>query len=283
MSIIAATPPVVERRMETFWKQFKILPSNLVFSNYAEKLNTTGLRWAPKSFLGSLPRLYWAGTREVEDNYTAIPSPRGLKARLPGCIFNIDYPNLPEPSRFFLSDGIWCRIYFEEQWHQYPFMGPFGSEEMAFILMEPLPNSAERRLDYSQGSQSEVSRPGILVSVTTDEAEVKYVKTLRHGFINVMESLEQFVHDAVLQCASQLWTKEDDLTLNEYATEITTIWFEKYPDVANACKKWVVGSRYASAEIGFAALIIEIVKPALSHRCLGIFQRLSDEQQWCVD
>ena len=281
MSIITAVPPSVTLRMQVFWSQVKILPSGLVFSKYPTKLDIPGLRWAPTSFLGPLPRRHWAGTTKVEQDCTAVPTPRGLRAHLPGYLFTIDYNNLPEPNGFFLSQGTWYRVYFEEPWHQCPAIGPSGRAKMAYILMEPLLDSASRDFEQPQKFHVHDSHQGILASVIADEAGVKYVKALCHGFIMVQPPLDQFVNDAVLECVSTLWADGEGSLPEERAAKLTWIWFERHPAIASACEKWIVGTSFSTAERRFAARMIEMTKP--TNHNIGTVERLNDDQEWCVD
>ena len=286
MEKILSVPASPISRMTMFWNQMQTVPSGFFFSKAHPKLDVPGLRWAPSSFMGVLPRNHWAGSPKAEQSLTGIPTARGLVANFSGFIFDAVRQDLHDDAYFFFqSTGNWFNAYIREPWHQISaFNGQTGSEQIAIILMEALPDSPANRLEHDASKEirwAELSF-AILGVLTQDESSMKCVKVLRHATIHLMEPIEQLINDAALKCVSHDLSREDDsLDLNERAIRTTKSCFEKDSAVADACRKWVVGTSYATAEDRFAARMVEIADSSKYYA--GIAEALTEEQRWCID
>lgn len=104
---IVAAPP--EDRMATLWRKFNRVPVGMVFSRAQCKLATTGLRWAPESFLGFTPSTgeedSWYGPNQHSKQVTAIPGERGLSVQLPGFMMHTTYTTRPDRITATLSES----------------------------------------------------------------------------------------------------------------------------------------------------------------------------------
>ena len=58
MKIVASVAASATLRMKTFWSSLQTVPSGLVFSKCAQKLDEPGFRWALLTFMGALPRYH---------------------------------------------------------------------------------------------------------------------------------------------------------------------------------------------------------------------------------
>ncbi|KAL9119128.1 MAG: hypothetical protein Q9187_004316 [Circinaria calcarea] len=284
MEKITCVPASAPLRMRVFWRQMQTVPSGLLFSKYSPKLDAPGLRWAPLSLMGVLPRHDWAGSPAVENNSDGIPTERGLLVSFPGFIYNINWHNLCNGYGFFFrSAGDWFTIYFDEPWHQAP--ASVTSQEpqrMAVILMKPLQVLASRNEPCaSEEPKWPESSRGILGILTHDDTGIRYVKALRHIRVHVKDPLEQLINDAAFECISAgLWDGDCSLSLYERAMRTTETYFAEHPTVAMACQKWAAGSPYATGQDRFAARLVEMAEPTYYG---GIAESLTEKQQWCAD
>ena len=286
MEKILSVPATVISRMTMFWKQMQTVPSGFFFSKARHKLDVPGLRWAPSSFMGPLPRNHWAGSPKVEQSLTGIPTARGLVCNFSGFIFDAVRQDLYEDAYFFFqSAGNWFDAHIREPWHQISASdGQTGSEQVATILMEALPDGPANRIEYDTSEKVRWTAMSfaILGYLTKEESDVKYVKVLHHASIYLMEPSEQLINDTALKCVSNnSFQGDDSVNLTEWAKRITKSCFEEDPAVADACRKWVVGSSYATAADRFAARIEEIASSSKYYA--GIAEALAEKQRWGID
>lgn len=89
MELVMPTPP--EERLAVFWGNVKKIPVGLVFSTAPEKMTTPGLRWAPKSFLGSLDRIFWYIEQCLRPRRDGFVTEYGLQIQVPALMCD---PNL---------------------------------------------------------------------------------------------------------------------------------------------------------------------------------------------
>ena len=284
MEKITSVPASAPVRMGVFWRQMQAVQSGLLFSKSSPKLDEPGLRWAPLSLMGVLPRYHWAGDAASEDNSDGIPTERGLQASLPGFICYINWHDLCDDGRFlFRSAGDWFILYVDEPWHQAPaYVDPKGRQRIAVILMKSLQGLASRNEPCaSEEPKWAVWSGGIVGLLTQDDSDIKYVKGLRHVTVHVMKPIQQLVNDAALECISAgLWDEDPSLGLSERATRTTNTYFAEHPLLAAACQKWATGSEYATVQDRFAARIVVLAEATLYG---GIAEALPEKQRWCVD
>jgi len=286
MEKITSVQTSAPMRMKTFWSQMQTVPSGFLFSQCPQKLDEPGFRWAPSSFMGALPHNHWAGAPGFEDNSKGRPTSRGLLVNFPGFICNINWEDMEDSGGFFFRGAEnWLRLYLEEPWHTTSSFVPSGGpERMAIILMEPLHGRTNRDPHYVfEENEWPSFSVGVLGTLTgNDDASIKYVQCLRHVTVFQMKPLEQFINDFAFKYVStEVLNKDHSLDLEEWAVRVANACFEEHPEVASACRKWIIGSSYTTAADRFTVRIIELAKPTKQYG--GIGEVLMEEQRWCVD
>ena len=287
MEQITSVPPAAHLRMKVFWSSMHRVPSGLIYSKSPQKLEAPGLRWAPLSFMGSLPRHHWAGIVKCADDMDGIPTQQGLQVKFPGFTCTMSWDGSEDIYGFhFHCAGIWFRLYFEEPWHtQSAFLPPQGPQTLAIVLMEPLQRqSTQEDAPETQKPKWNEFSDGLLGYVTHETDGIKHIKGLCHitVYLGLKKPLERVIFDASLDCIATEASNIDQMDdVHLQTTRMTKAYFAKHPTIRSACDTWAQGSSYASGEERFAALLVEVKTP--TKKVALNAEKVPDDQGWCVD
>lgn len=314
---ITSVPP--PERMKAFWSLMKRVPVGFVFSKAPQKLNQAGFHWAPSTFLGPLPKDYWAGPQGLDSKLEAIPTDSGLLVVLPGYVFHPsfiqpdDIVNNPAFYDRFISDtdGYWYTLGTERPWGKV-LNTLKGLRRLALLLAKPFsgletfPNG-----DASLGPFNERQTvKAMLATVDQSQGEINYVSAHRHATVTKLGPGYQGYFQAADKCAQQVFLDGSSATgicaakggdcaqrvwLDESATlnVLTATAQEKCDQRADTALQNHILLELCKAEARFCgtgdsteevtSVFRGTVRSFYQRGAVHVAERTAGDQKWCVD
>jgi len=200
-------------RMRAFWSLMARVPVGFVFSRAPHKLTQTGFHWAPSTFLGPLPKDYWAGPQGLDNKLDTIPTDSGLLVALPGYVFR---PNDIQPEDIlnntlsydkYISDtdGYWYTMGTQESWRKV-LSTLDGLQRLALVLAKPL--TGRDAIIHTDASLRPFNERwtvrGIIATVVHSQGNINYVSAHRHVTVTKLGVGHQRYFKAAKGCAQQV-------------------------------------------------------------------------------
>ncbi|KAG0566847.1 hypothetical protein KC19_7G092400 [Ceratodon purpureus] len=277
MATITSVKASTDLRMRTFWSQMQIVPAGLIFSQSQHKLEERGYRWAPSTFLGSVPGNHWmrslmqsADGRLMVGLTTpsillllagrigiklATRTEHGLRAQFPAYICNVTWDGTCEVF-YFCCAGNWFKLYSQKPWHaKSAYVPPNGPQNMAIFLVYPLHDRAVQQSQISSqycigDVNLDVAKEeprlgdgshGMIGCITHEEAGTKYVKCLSNVAVVVLRPIQHFIFSVALKSIAEFQDEHRTQSQDRDPSALkrtTTTYFEKYPKLSSACELW---------------------------------------------
>ena len=285
MRLITGVPPCA--RMKTFWHSVPNVPRALIFSKAPQKIECPGLRWAPTTFLGMLPRNHWGGPPDTDDDRGGVPTNRGLVVEFPGLVFTPHLLRSDDPivNGFFFEDlnENWHVSYFDEPWRKGAVISDLeGEKPLVIILFEALNDNAD--FGATGPYKSRYVQGGIVGELREQQKGVNMVIPQMHVSIFRLGPGKQHFFRAAMKCSKRLRARilqpaellsdpEDLVVQNHIDRE-----FHADSSLVEECKEY--GRQYDTD--GLHAFFLRV-----KHFCKWgdrfLVRETVKHQKWCVD
>ncbi|KAL8733740.1 MAG: hypothetical protein Q9166_001933 [cf. Caloplaca sp. 2 TL-2023] len=300
MTRITAVSPT--KRMEVFWRTFRKVPIGFLFSRASNKMQETGIHWAPSSFLGLQREKDWSGPQELsspkESDPHALPTDLGLVVRLPG--FTLHSGLIARMKDFDFTwnvdliiqdeENLWYAMRVEEPWRQDSDVFE-TTQELAIVLAYEI-NDGSANVSLTGQSYETFSfqgfSAGLLVSIERVENETIYVKAHSHVVLELLgEGLQSYLSSAAA-CAREVniphsvLVGESHTALKERYKESTRKFIDSRGILGLLAKK----ARHFGMDDAYEVLLDDlldttVVAARFGDRCGA--KKIPKTQSWCVD